>query len=582
MLSRTFGQCLIDCDRGRLGAIAQLWGLESLPRQRREAAAALVNRLLAPGELDRVWSILSRGERAALASLNAAGGQLPWPSFTRRWGQVRTMGPGRMDRERPWERPISHAERLWYWGLVFRVPAEGPTGLYEAAFLPEELRARLPACDAAPEFRLESIAAPPAVVPATDDLLDDACTLLAYLQSRQVRPGPQGEWPAQVEAALARRWRVADPERGELLRHLVRQLGWLRVDRNGFLRPTPESATAWLQLPTAQQRAALAAAWRDDPAWNDLWHVPTLRPDDTGSWRNDPLPARHAVLRHLGACAPGEWYAVGSLVNAIKELDPDFQRPDGDYEDWYIRDAATGKHLRGFQAWDLIEGALIRYLLAGPLHWLGLVDLGADEGTGLPARTPFRLVTAFRLSPAGAAFLELCETDPEPEPPPVVVQPDLTVRVPAARRYDRFQLNRVADWVRGGEHYVYRLTAGSLERAQQQGITLSRVTSFLERTSGEELSLTLKRALARWARHGAEVHLEPGLLLRVADPEVLQQLVAAPTTRRFVREVLGPQTALVGAKDWPRLVRALVEAGFLPDVAGLESPPDVSEGEDAG
>ncbi|NIO71720.1 MAG: hypothetical protein GTN71_22490, partial [Anaerolineae bacterium] len=51
----------------------------------------------------------------------------------------------------------------------------------------------------------------------------------------------------------------------------------------------------------------------------------------------------------------------------IKESDPDFQRPDGDYSSWYIRQADTGRYLSGFESWDQVEGALIAYLIAQPL-----------------------------------------------------------------------------------------------------------------------------------------------------------------------------------------------------------------------
>ena len=59
---------------------------------------------------------------------------------------------------------------------------------------------------------------------------------------------------------------------------------------------------------------------------------------------------------------------------AVKAADPDFQRPDGDYGSWYIRDAAGDAYLSGFESWDRVEGVLIADLLAGPLHWLGVVD----------------------------------------------------------------------------------------------------------------------------------------------------------------------------------------------------------------
>jgi len=558
---RTLEQHLVRCEPIRLEAIARLWEGEPPSGRHGEAAAALAEWMSDPARIASLWEALPPAEREALAGLLSAGGRMPWRSFTRRWGEVRTMGPARMERERPWEQPVSPAERLWYHGLVFRDLEEGPDGLIETAVVPEELRRHLPA-PPPPTPRLETVPPPPFPRLADRALLDDGCTLLAYLQNHHVRPGPEGEWPAQDEMGLLRQLRDPAQDRLAFLHHLAVRLGWVRTDAAGRLRPDPEPVTAWLQAPAFEQQAAMASAWRDDPTWNDLWHVPSLRPDETGSWRNDPLLARRAILGHLTACPPDEWVPLEGFIAAVKEADPDFQRPDGDYSTWYIRDASTGEYLSGFECWEAVEGALIRYLLTGPMAWLGLVDLGAEREGG-PA-------VAFRLSPAGAAFLGLAEPEPEPEPPPLTVRPDLIVLVPARHRYVRFQLSRVADWVRTDDPYVYRLTASSLERARSQGISARRVREFLERESQGRLPPSVGRALERWEGRGRQVWLERGILLRVREEEMLRELMASPAIRRFIREAVGPTAALVSPADWPRLVRLLVERGFLPDLDGLD------------
>ena len=566
MLSRTLRECLIASEPSLLEAVAQLWGVEDLPDRRRRAADVLAEQLLDADELERVWSILSADEQDALATLLKEEGAIPWTTFTRRWGEVRTMGPGRMARERPWEAPVSPAERLWYWGLVFRLPAQGPTGLHDVAFLPPDLADILPARPTEPTLSLPPYSTPPIVRPASAHLLDDGCTLLAYLQTHPVETGPEEAWPTVDDTALIRRLRNPDPDRLALLHHLADQLDWLRRDAAGHLRPTPGQATEWLEAPTATQRSALARAWRDDPAWNDLWHVTGLRPDDTGSWRNDPLLTRTNFLRNLAACPAGEWIGLDDVVAAIKEADPDFQRPDGNYSSWYIRDATTGAYLSGFEAWEAVEGALIRTYLTGPLFWLGMVDLGAKEADGPPV--------AFRITPAGAAFLNLAEAEPsaaDAEKTPFVVRPDLTVHAPAARRYERFQLNRIADWVRTGDPYVYRLTAGSLERAQEERIALERVITFLQEVTGGDLPHAAQVALQRWGTHGTEVTLERAVVLQVRDEETMRQLQEDPAIRRTIREVVGPRTAMVAAGAWPRLRQMLVSAGYLPDIVELEA-----------
>ncbi|MFN3763357.1 MAG: hypothetical protein ACK4WK_09185, partial [Anaerolineae bacterium] len=501
-MSRNLAQCLADVDAARLEVIARRWGLEDLPDRRLEAVAALEAQMGDPQRVAEVWDALSPEERAALEFLHSVGGAVAWPTFVRRWGPVRDMGPGRLRQERPWESPTSVAESLWYRGLVFRTVVDGPTGLYEVALIPDPLRALLP-LSPVPLFRLEPAAPPPRPVLPSDALLDDLCTLLAYFQTHPIRPTAGGKWPSSAEADLMRYLRDPNRERWAFLSHLVRRLGWLRTDRSGHLRPAPEPVTEWLQAPPPRQRMVLAQAWRQDPTWNDLRHVPTLRPEETGSWRNDPLLAREAVLRYLAECSPGDWYRLEDFVAAVKEADPDFQRPDGNYDTWYIRDAVSGEYLRGFENWDRVEGALIRYILTGPLAWLGVVAV--TDGESL----------RFSLTPTGAAFLGRAGLPQEPPPPPMVIRPDFLLEVPAGRRYERFQVSRVAEWLHIGDPSLYRLTPASLERARQQRIPPERVVAFLEEATGGPVPVALRRALARWAQRGPEARLESVVLLRV-------------------------------------------------------------------
>ncbi len=523
--------------------------------------------MAAPEAITRVWQALPAGPRQALEALLAASGKMPFLVFTRDWGEIRAMGPARMERERPWQAPISTAEALWYTGFIARAFDQGPDGAYEVVFVPPELLAHLPAPSVSPRMlTLEAASAPAEVRADGDALLDDACTLLAYLQNEQVRPGADGSWPAHHQARLARQLCAADHERLTFLRHLVQRLGWLRTGDSGRVRPDPAPVAAWLQSMSAQQREALAATWRDDPTWNDLFHVPSLAPEDTGAWRNDPVLARQAILRHLRACAPETWYSLDGFIAAIKQADPDFQRPGGDYTTWYIRDATTGAYLSGFESWDAIEGALIRYLVTGPLTWLGLTDLGVGA-------------SAFRLTPAGAAFLGLVSAGEREEGQPVgqgqalpllVLRGDFTVLVPAVRRYERFQLARVADWVRTGDPFVYRLTPASLERARRQGIPVARVLEFLGKVTGAPVPHFVEAALTRWEARGAEARIERVMLLRVSDEGLMKQVASLPSIRRLIREQVGPTAALVNERDWPRLVPALGEAGLLPDIIALE------------
>jgi hypothetical protein len=576
---RPLHQCLLDTDVIRLQAIARFWDVELTTSRQRDVATLLAEAMATPEAVANAWDALPDDQQQALETLLTSGGRMALRVFARQWGEIRTMGPGKLERERPWQNPISPAEGLWYKGFISSTFDHQAEESYQVVFVPPELRDLLPS---PPPLLLSTISLKPTSEPkiarsAGDALLDDACTLLAYLQNESVRPKPDGSWPTHHEARLVQRLHDPDRTRLAFLHHLTRRLEWLRVTDSVLLRPDPGPVTSWLQSSSNQQRTTLAKAWREDSTWNDLFHVPTLQPEDTGAWSNDPLLARKAILRHLQACAPNTWYALDGFVAAIKQVDPDFQRPSGDYTTWYIRSVSTSTYLSDFESWDSVEGALICYLVTGPLAWLGTVDLGLDQHPAPISPHPSH-PTSFRLTDTGASLLDLAEPSPESEPAPLTLQLDFTVLVPPERRYERFQLARVADWVSlplpdstKEKRFVYRLTPSSLERARRQGIPVARVLEFLGQVTGTGISAPrfVEAALTRWEARGTEAQIEQVLMLRLSSEELMAQVMSSPRTRRFIEEQVGPMAALVREGDWSHLVVALGEMGLMPDVISL-------------
>ena len=100
----------------------------------------------------------------------------------------------------------------------------------------------------------------------------------------------------------------------------------------------------------------------------------------------------------LSTLPQDKWWSLSSFVAAVHERQPDFQRPAGDYDSWFIRREGSTDFLRGFSTWDEVDGALIRFMIAGPLHWLGILDLATPAPNGS--------VTAFRFSRWAPALLD--------------------------------------------------------------------------------------------------------------------------------------------------------------------------------
>lgn len=559
MTLRTLYQALLDCDIARLRVIALQWDLAIKADLRPDIAAQLADAMAHAEAVEQVLELLPADARAALEDLQRHEGAMPWAIFTRRWGQVRVVGPGRLEREELWRDPISAAETLWYWGLVFRTAVLSPAGdSVDMAYLPAALLLYLPPPPSQPLPPLEP-APTPARHHAGDDALCEALvTLWAFLQLESVRPAEDGAWPPRLREAFVSRVDVPQLPL-QLLETLAAEQEWMHVDERGLLRPVAGRMMEWLRGGRALQWASLARAWEASQRWNDLAHVASLHPDPLLGWRNDPVASRQRVLALLRRCTPGVWYSLAAFIAYVHEYEPDFLRPDGDYESWNLRDAVTDAPLRGFDSWPMVEGALLAFLITGPLAWLGMVDLGWS----VPYLSPDR----FCINAAGAAFLGVDGSFALPEPPPLRLRHDGVLLVPPGRRYERFQLSRIAVPLgnvageKPGET-CFRLTPGSLARAKGQRIALERILEFLTTALAHPLPAALRKAVERAYHGGEQVRLARVWLLRVKDPDLLDY----PPIRVLLQERLGPRAALVRVADRERLLAVLVQEGLLAEL----------------
>lgn len=559
---------LVDYDMSMLRALAENRGVELTTNRQPEAADQLAAALLEPLSVRVALAQLSRRAREAMDAILARGGRMRAPHFSRCFGQIRAIGPGRLEREAPWKDPVSPAEELLYLGLMFRGFFEDEGGPGEFIFVPVDLIPLLPEPQQGPsQFSVETVPAPHEAglgEPSLDSLVLDLFTYLVYIQNHDVRPHADGRLGRRDLGALCEKLVDLDVRRLAFLRHLAERLGFVAI-RERTLRLEAAPVRHWLTLPLTGQLAALQAAWRDDPTWDDLCSVPGLECDPKTDWRlrRDSVAPRQALLALLARCPTDSWWSVGSFVAAVKEIHPDFQRPDGDYSSWYIRDVVTGDYLSGFDSWDRVEGAYVADLVAGPLNWLRVVAIAGGDGD-----------LVCRLTEAGARFLDLLPAEPEPLPPlSIVVDENFGVTVPTAvNLYTRFQLERFAD-PESTTPCRYRLTAGSIWQALARGIQVEQVVAFLQQAHEGVLPARVVGQLRLWAGRYDQVELEEVTLLRVRDERALKELSVLPETRSLLDTVLSPTLALVRKRDLPRLQRELRALGYLPPIS-VESRGD--------
>ena len=560
-MKRTLLASLVDYDIVMLNALASMRGATLSSQNPLHAAHELAEQLLAPASLALTLAELPNDAREALSALQRAGGWMESPRFTRRFGAVRPMGPGRMQRERPWETPANATEALYYRGLIFQGFHRVDERMVEVFYIPQDILPLLPPPLPPPAPpTLPTIDPPDQRLSAANALVEDVFNLLVYVHRHAVLleddDRPSAAHRRALHALTMPLLSESKDDRITFLLHLCRVAGLIVRHQNRLVLQR-ENVRRWLQSSPTERFATLQTAWRDDITWHDLRYVPSLKlpsPD----WHSDPLPARRIVLRMLAQCPPEKWHRIDDLVAAIKAYEPDFQRPDGDYSVWYLHDR-DGHPRLGFEHWDEVEGALIRHLVTQPLYWLGVVDLGWEAANVPP--------TTFCVTRWAATLLEQAQLPEEavtPDTPAFVIGEDFMVRVaPHANLYERFHLARFATLVRcEGSVAIYHLAPEGVRQLVRQGVRAEQLVSFLVRIGDGQVPRRVLEAMKRWCV-GTPAHLERVLVLRLADAAQLAQLRRDPVARAWLGEQISPTSILVPAVHEARLRRWLREHGYL-------------------
>lgn len=537
-------QSLQNRDIGHLRIVAGIWGVDLKSVETEAARKELTTAMLNIQLVGEIVESLPAEARSALDALGEAGGKISWATFSRQFGVIREVGPGRRDREQVHLNPISSAEILFYRALLARAFFDTPSGVQEFAFIPEDLSAliysngykdyrgkekiitsSLPAL-AKPDG--ESLGRPASPkerehpLPASDRLVDDATTLLAALRMGHVLPETQ--IPAQV---------------------VMQFLSAAKIIVDGS--PQIEPVRSFLEASREAALHELTDAWQDSEDFNELHQLSGLVCE--GEWTNQPLVTREFLLNLVEAIPDNQWWSLPAFLRAIKEKNPDFQRPAGDYDSWFIKREADGVFLRGFAHWDAVDGALIRYLIMGPLHWLGIVELAT------PAEN--EAVTAFRIPIKK-------ERTPITENAKLHVTSQGMITVPRYfPRAVRYQIARFCEWDdKKEDEYRYRVTTGSLRKAREEGLKVSQLLSLLAKNASAEIPPVIVQALKRWELKGTEARVEIQTVLRVGSPEVLDEL-RRTKAGRFLGESLGPVTAVIKPGAQTKVLSALAEMGLL-------------------
>ena len=521
--------------------IARAWEVEISQRDVKSARIDLASRMAHKEHFQNLLGGLDEPVKVAWQTLAGRGGRQTWSEFSRLNGEIRAFGAAARERENPDLNPISISESLWYSGLIGRAFFGGKGEPVEHAFIPDELMAF---CEK-PIVPQEKSSVRPAVNQSPRHIMRADTALLDQLTDLLAANRMQRELPETIFRAWGK------PQR--FMQSLLLAANLINADR----QPNVDTLKEFFSTDRDRILHQLFQAWLSTREINDLRMLPGLICE--GNWQNDPLVPRKLIIEILNQLEPGTWWSISSLLSLVKEVNPDFQRPAGDYDSWFIRDTETGTFLSGFASWERVEGALLYYLLTGPLHWLSVVNLARGSSDGR--------FTAFQLVPQTCGMLH-------GEPPVVNIKENKHLKIKDVRlfvmpvgapRMLRYQVVRLGELVLAspGETRCL-LTVASLEKAAEQGLQLQQLLQLIEKEQPGGIPDGLKRLAERWTRNGVEAGFERVTLLRFKDQSACTEFLKAAGARLKL-EVLNPQTLLIATSQQEGVRRLLAESGILAD-----------------
>ncbi|WKZ36857.1 MAG: helicase-associated domain-containing protein [Anaerolineales bacterium] len=537
-------------DLGYFLIVAGFWGFELESSDSDSALEELCASLLDLEAVSETLEILPAEARGALTALAESSGKMEWVAFARKYGEIREMGAGRRDREHPHLKPTSISEILFYRGVLAKAFFDTEKGAQEFAYIPDDLFEIIehigaigpsPATKSGPLGRPATPVEKAHEIPATDHILDDATTHLAALRiGGRVAEG------------------VSRPQRD--LQELLNTAGLIKKK---VLQP--EAVKNFLEAARPAALTMLYNAWLASDTFDELRLVPSLVCE--GEWKNQPQVTREFLLDLINDIPQGKWWSLPAFLRAIKEKFPDFQRPAGDYDSWFIKRESDGQFLRGFAYWDAVDGALVTYLIQ-VLHWLGRVDLASpEEGQEF---------MAFKI-------LSMVESQKSGDLQPVALNGKINVssngRIVVSRHFSRavrYQISRFCEWDNEkGDDYIYSVSARSLKRAHEQGLKAEQLLALLVKYTNGAVPPAMVKALKRWDANGAEARVESLLVLRVSRPEVMEEMRKS-RAGKFLGELLSPTAVVVKSGAIEKVLAALAELGLLAEVIRDDSNHDTS------
>ena len=551
-------QLLYRCEIRFLPVIAEHWlHLETMPNYE-ELIRMLCDKMLTRSALRKMVKTEAADFVPALQRLLRKDGAETAGSFEEEFGTLRIAGTDKILREKMWQHPVSVTEKLWYRGLIFRENrfiGESPTECY---ILPEDLLKVLSSiipADTPISSDHTDLTVRPAIpsetaciTPFSTDFPDLFCTALALQRDNR-----QLEFPGT-----------------EVSQSKISFIKNLFTSGNFFSKSQQADTDNIRNLLITNRTAVrirLLHLWRTSDIYDELTESEELvvkkSPD------HNKAVSREFLLQILKDLQPDTWWSFNGFLSAVKSSYPMFLRKTFSENAGQIKDM-DGNDLNGIGSWFQLEGAYIRFILFGPLQWLGVIQTAySDKSQSEP--------TAFRLSNESCFLLE--ESADETISEDIAEKPNLEQSLPVISgdgsiscnhnvpRYFRYMAARYCELEKFDRNItILRITPASLSSAENAGLSRKAFLALLQRFSKGKIPPSLERMLASQEKQTPTASIYTATILAVPNVEIMAELLQTSRLEKWILQQLNATSLLIDSKGIKEIRRFLMEREILVDI----------------
>ncbi|MFN8496306.1 MAG: helicase-associated domain-containing protein [Anaerolineae bacterium] len=361
------------------------------------------------------------------------------------------------------------------------------------------------------------------------------------------------------------------------------------------VRPWEEVKVAFLKRDEAEQHTILSRAYIVADGCLELW--PVLRADSDlalmrllyanysgpvtpQSLRTEVAIGRHLVLRVLAYLPDDAWIRLDDLFAVLRVVWREFNqgfwlryRGGGEQTGaWYVARDGAPLAAKSDLDWRRGQGAFIREMLTGPLHWLGLVDLavsGRDvthvrfHGLAdiLWGRSDAVLGATFATAPSAAANAAPANA--------VSVDGDVIRLDPVAGAAAHGMLERIAHLERAQPYeFVYRLDPAAVHRLFESGTDADRIGAEWAAAFGAAIPAAIHDRLSGWWQTYGSVRLyQNATVIEFSDDYALAEMKAITSLAKVLIAEVSPRLVIIPREAADTLAAELTKAGYTPQRA---------------